>query len=302
MPRASIDIGSNSVVFLVLDDDGGIVYDDAEVVSLGKGLALNHAFLPDRMDAALQTIASYAEVATQHGVRPSDIRAIATSASRRAGNAETFYARVRSETGVSVRIISGIEEAELTWRGSLYGLTMPDAPMAVVDLGGGSTEVVVGRPGAPAPESRVSLEIGTVRLMEQFFDPQPADYLVSQFEEMSAHIAAVVSDVDWGDGPQSMVAVAGTATTLAAMNLGLEQWDRQKVHGSYLSISALEEWILSLLHSTPEQRRIWAEVSPKRADVLLAGAAVLHSLCAVSGVAGLTISDGGIRHGALIGD
>ena len=89
MPRASIDIGSNSVVFLVLDDDGGIVYDDAEVVSLGKGLALNHAFLPDRMDAALQTIASYAEVATQHGVRPSDICAIATSASRRAGNAET---------------------------------------------------------------------------------------------------------------------------------------------------------------------------------------------------------------------
>ena len=217
MPRASIDIGSNSVVFLVLDDDGGIVYDGAEVVSLGKGLALNHAFLPDRMDATLQTIASYAEVANQHGVKPSDIRAIATSASRRAGNAETFYARVRSETGVSVRIISGIEEAELTWRGSLYGLTMPNAPMAVVDLGGGSTEVVVGRPGAPAPESRVSLEIGTVRLMEHL-DPQPVDYLVSQFEEMSAHIAAVVSDVDW-EGPQNMVAVAGTATTLAAMNL-----------------------------------------------------------------------------------
>ena len=99
-----------------------------------------------------------------------------------------------------------------------------------------------------------------------------------------------------------MVAVAGTATTLAAMNLGLKQWDRQKVHGSHLSISALEEWILSLLHSTPEQRRTWAEVSPKRADVLLAGAAVLHSLCAVSGVAGLTISDGGIRHGVLIED
>ena len=300
MPRASIDIGSNSVVFLVLDDDGSILHDDAEVVSLGRGLARTQRFLPDRMDAARDVIASYAQVAARHGVDASEIHGIATSASRRASNAETFYTQILKETGVKVRIISGIEEANLTWRGALFGLTTPTSTFAVVDLGGGSTEVVVGQPGTDAPESRISLEVGTVRLMEQFFDPQPADYLVAQFEEMSAHIAAVVSDVDWADGPETMVAVAGTATTLAAMELGLKAWDRDVVHGSQLSVSALETWILSLLHSSPDQRRAWAEVSPERADILLAGAAVLHAVCAASGVSGLTVSDGGIRHGVLL--
>ena len=301
MPRASIDIGSNSIVFLILDDDDRILHDDARVVSLGRGLARTQQFLPDRMDAATAAIATYAEVAARHGVEPSTIKAIATSASRRAGNASAFFDQVRSKTGVDVRIISGIEEANLTWRGALFGLPEPTGTFAVVDLGGGSTEVVVGQPGAEAPESRVSLEVGTVRLMEQFFDPQPADYRVDQFEEMSAHIAAVVSDVDWADGPDTLIAVAGTATTLAAMELGLKTWDREAVHGSELSVSALETWILSLLHSTAEQRRVWAEVSPERADILLAGAAVLHAVCAASGVSSLTISDGGIRHGALLG-
>lgn len=300
MPRASIDIGSNSIVFLVLDDHDGILYDDATVVSLGKDLARTQAFLPDRMDAALDTLNTYAGIAKQHGVGASEIQAVATSASRRAGNAAHFYSRVRKETGVEVRIISGIEEANLTWQGALFGLPEPAETFAVVDLGGGSTEVVVGQPGARSPSSRISLEMGTVRLMEQFFAPQPADYLVAQFEEMSAHIATVVSEVDWAEGPKTMIAVAGTATTLAAMELSLDSWDRGAIHGSQLSLGALETWILSLLHSSPEQRREWAAVSPKRADILLAGAAVLHALCAASGVPGLTISDGGIRHGVLI--
>lgn len=301
MPRASIDIGSNSIVFLILDDDGSsILHDDAQVVSLGRGLDRTGQFQPDRMDAALDTIASCAKAAAAHGIDPAAVLGIATSASRRAGNAEAFYDKVRKETGINVRIISGIDEANLTWRGALFGLPQPTDTFAVVDLGGGSTEVVVGRPGTDTPESRISLEVGTVRLMEQFFDPQPADYLVAQFEEMSAHIAAVVSDVDWADGPKTLVGVAGTATTLGAMELGLKAWDRDIVHGSTLSIDALETWILSLLHSSPEQRREWAEVSPKRADILLAGAAVLHAVCAASGVPALTISDGGIRHGVLL--
>ena len=300
MPRASIDIGSNSLVFLILGDDGRILHDDAQVVSLGRGLEETQQFLPDRMEAAMEAIASYATVATAHGVAPADIQAIATSASRRARNAVTFYAQVRAQTGVEVRIITGLEEANLTWRGACFGLPEPEGTFAVVDLGGGSTEVVVGQPGTASPQSRISLEIGTVRLTEGFFDPQPAPYTVAQFEDMSAHIAAVVSDIDWGEGAATLVAVAGTATTIAAMDLGLTSWDREAVHGSRLSIGALETWILSLLHSTPEQRRTWAAVSPPRADMLLAGAAVLHAVCAVSGADALTISDGGIRHGALI--
>ena len=165
----NIDIGSNSVVFLVLDDGGGIVYDGAEVVSLGKGLALSHAFLPDRMDATLQTIASYAEVAGQHGVKPSDIRAITKSASRRAGNADLL--RTRPERDRRIRAYHQRHRgSRARMAGSLYGLTMPDAP-----LRWWTSAVEVQKSWwsswSPAPESRV-IEIGTVRLMEQFFDPQ----------------------------------------------------------------------------------------------------------------------------------
>ena len=300
MPRASVDIGSNSLVFLVLGDQSEVLHDESRIVSLGRGLGDGGQFLPDRMADAMDGFKAFATTAASLGVNPTEIRAIATSAARRASNATAFFSEVQSQTGIQVEVINGLEEARLTWRGALYDLPKPEASFAVVDLGGGSTEIVVGSPGSETFAEQISLEIGTVRLTEMFFGPNLSTYTVDQFNDMKAHIAAVVSEVDWTHLPKQMIAVAGTATTLCAMELEMLKWDRDAIHGQTLTLSALESWMLALLHSDPEQRQAWAAVSPKRANYLLAGAAVLHAVCESSGLSAITISDGGIRHGVLL--
>jgi exopolyphosphatase/guanosine-5'-triphosphate,3'-diphosphate pyrophosphatase len=117
---------------------------------------------------------------------------------------------------------------------------------------------------------------------------------------MLQHIETTLSTVEWNRPVGAIIAVAGTATTLAAMELGLKAWDRSKIHGTGLSQASLDQWMDRLLHATPTTRRQLAQVSPERADNLLAGAAVLSAICKASGRAQLTISDGGIRHGVLL--
>ena len=300
MATASIDIGSNSMVFCIMDDAGNVVHDETRVVSLGKGLGDAGRFLPERMDAALVGFQAFAEIASKFEIETPTIQAIATSAARRATNAVDFFETVKRQTGIDTRIISGLEEARLTWQGSVYGLDKPSGPFAVVDLGGGSTEIVVGSAAQNQIAEQLSLEIGTVRLTEMFFDPDLESYSTHQFDELKAHVAAVVSEVDWSTRPEQIIAVAGTATTLCAMEKGLTIWDRSRVHGAVLNLADLESWMLTLLHSNREQRLDWAAVSPKRADYMLAGASVLSAICESSGLSQLTVSDGGIRHGVLL--
>ena len=301
MARASIDIGSNSLVFLVIDEDGATVHDEAVVVGLGKGLGDRGLFRPDRMDLAVDVFQGFSQKAKVFGVSPNEIVAVATSAARRAMNAGTFFARVDSETGIRVNVISGLEEARMTWRGALLGLPIDSGPYAVVDLGGGSTEIVVGDPTRSDMVEQRSVEIGTVRLTEQFFGGQPNRYTPAQLAAMRTHITEQLKPIDWARIPRSMIAVAGTATTLAGMELGLKVWDREQVHGFRLGRTALRKWIDRLLISTPEERLAWASISPKRAHYLLAGASVLEAVCTASHRDSLWISDGGVRHGALLG-
>ena len=298
MPRASVDIGSNSVLLLVLADDGTLLHDEARVVGLGRGLGDKGMFRLDRMDAAVEALAHYAHTAQQLGVPPYDVSVAATSAARRALNARSFIERVHKECGLRVQVISGEEEARLTWRGALRDLPLPKGPVGVVDLGGGSTELVVGDGDLMGP--RVSLEIGSVRLTEAFFGDHPKRYRPTDLARMKAHIQTVVQAFKWPALPRSLVAVAGTATTLAAMERGLVEWDRDAVHGARLSRAALRRWTDRLLASSTEERRRWAAVSPPRADYLLAGACVLEAVCTHAHRDSLRVSDGGVRHGLLV--
>ncbi len=299
MPRASIDIGSNSLVFLVVDDHGETLHDEAVVVGLGRGIGTNGMFQTDRMDLAMDAFQGFAQKAKVLGVPPEQVAAVATSASRRAMNARTFFERVHTETGLQVQVISGIREAQLTWKGALLGLPIESGSYAVVDLGGGSTEIVVGDPQAGDLVEQRSVEIGTVRLTEEFFGDQPIRYTPADLAAMRASIARHLEPIDWNRIPRALIAVAGTATTLGAMELGLTQWDRLKVHGSKLGRTALRRWIDKLLVSTPADRQQWAAVSPARADYLLAGAGVLEAVCTAAHRDSLWISDGGVRHGVL---
>lgn len=297
MPRAAIDIGSNTLLLLVVDDDGNTVHDEARVVGLGQGLGARGMLKPDRMDAALEVLRDYADTARSLGVPPYDVRAAATSAARRALNARAFLDRVQSETQLGVQIVSGEREALLTWRGAAGELRLPSGPLAVVDLGGGSTEIVQGE-GAEI-RSRVSLEVGSVRLTEQFFGPTPDRYRPADLSRLREAVTTVISGLAWDRLPRALVAVAGTATTLAAMERGLTSWDRAAVHGMRLTRGALRRQVDRLLHSDAAERRTLAAVSPARADYLLAGAVVLDRICASALRDSMVVSDGGVRHGLL---
>ena len=212
-------------------------------------------------------------------------------------NAKTFFQRVRSETGLQIQVIPGVEEARLTWLGALDGLPLPLGSVAVVDLGGGSTEVVVGQ--GEQLHFRTSMELGAVRLTEDFFGDSPGRYTPRDLGRLRQRVNDAVTVLDPARHPRSVAAVAGTATTLSAMKLGLTAWDRDRVHGSRLTRADLRRFVDRLLPSSPEERRSWAAVSPLRADYLLAGAVVLEAVLTALQRESLLVSDGGVRHGLL---
>lgn len=295
--RAAIDIGSNTLLLLVRDAAGETIHDEAVVVGLGRGLGERGLFRPERMESALEVLRRYVATAASLGVPAAEIRAAATSAARRALNAGTFLQRIHDELGVTVNIVSGVEEARLTWLGALDGLALPLGSVAVVDLGGGSTEVVSGEGERIALQT--SLELGTIRLTEAWFGERIERYDPRALSRLRAHCEQTCTALGPARHPRNVVAVAGTATTLGAMTLGLSTWDRAAVHGSRLTRADLRSWIDRLLDSTPAQRRSWAAVSPERADLLLAGACVLEAVLTALQRESLIISDGGLRHGLL---
>ncbi len=297
MPRAAVDIGSNTILLLVVADDGAILHDEARVVGLGRGLGDKGLFRPDRMDAACVALRDYAERAASLGVPPYEIRCAATSGARRALNARAFIDRVHAESGIRVQVVSGEEEAQLTWQGALGGLRLPDGPVGVVDLGGGSTEMVMG--DGYQVGRRASLEMGSVRLTEMFFGEDILRYRPADLARLKQHVHGLLTTFEWPMLPRAIVAVAGTATTLGAMERGLTTWDRAQVHGMKLSRASLRRWIDRLLDASPEERRTLAAVSPERADYLLAGACVLEAVCTHGQRDSLRISDGGVRHGLV---
>lgn len=301
MPKAAIDIGSNSLLLTVVDDEGAILHDEARVVGLGRGLGDRGLFLPDRMAAAEAVLADYAAIAKAHGVEPWSVRAVATSGARRAMNAETFFGRVGKDTGLRVRIVSGDEEARLTWLGALRDLDLPDGPLLVVDLGGGSTELVLG--DRERIVEKVSLEIGSVRLTERFLLPagarEPGRYDPAGLAALRKFVDIEVAKVRLEPQPATVIGVAGSVTTLAATRLGLTRYDAAQVHGSVLERVDLARFVDRLLPASPEERRAMVPSSPERADWLLAGAVILDRVLAAARRSQLRVSDRGLRFGLL---
>ena len=296
MPRAAIDIGSNSLLLLIVADDGTVLHDQATVVGLGRGLGDRGLFLPDRMEAAEQTLAEYVKTAVEHGVRPQRIRAVATSASRRALNAETWFRRVKRNHGIGVDIISGDEEARLTWLGSLRDLPACEEPLLVVDLGGGSTELAIGT--SDGVDHRTSVPVGSVRLTEEFLGDGPVER--ANLSRCKSWIDVSLQRFDFTQPrAATIVGVAGTVTTLACMGLGLREYDRDAVHGSTLTRTALQQTMERLMPMTDAQRREAVPSSPDRAGYLVAGAAILDRVLATAGMESMRVSDRGLRYGVV---
>jgi len=296
MPRAAIDIGSNSLLLTVVGDDGAVLHDEARVVGLGKGLGDRGVFQPDRMKAAEEVLAGFVETARGLGIEPWQIRAAGTSGCRRAMNAETWIARVQRTLGLKIRIVTGDEEARLAWFGAQRDLGLTPGTRMVVDLGGGSTELVIG--DDTVVTRNVSLEIGSVRLTEEFLGlggPVDAEALV----RLRKWVEATVSRFEFEPAPQVVIGVAGTVTTLAAMVQGLTRYDAARVHASTLTRQDLHAIGDRLQGATPDERRAMVPVSPERADYLLAGAVILDQVLEVARLPSLVVSDRGLRFGLL---
>jgi len=295
MPKAAVDIGSNTILLTVVDDNGSLLHDQATLVGLASGLGDRGLFQTHRMQHAERVLASYAQVALTHGVQPWSIQAAATSGARRAMNAETWFAKVKRDLGLRVRIISGAEEARLTWIGAHWGLPAPVAAEAVVDVGGGSTEISVG--DKLRLEWTGSLPLGSVRLTESWLSTQ-----IVRPEDIARLHTAVETSLRGARLPRlpgHLIAVAGTATTLCAMKLGLQQWSTGAIHGALLTRADLSALIRQLGEASPTQRREMVPTDPGRADYLLAGAVVLNKVLDRSTADAFTVSVGGMRFGLL---
>jgi len=276
MRVAVIDIGTNSTRLLIADvaADGALVqlHRESIVTRLGDRVDATGHLADDAMQRVLETLDGFKTTLDEYEV----IRATAvlTSAVRDAHNGAEFTAHVIQRTGIEARTIGGDEEAALTFAGATSERRAGDEEIVVVDIGGGSTEFVVGRGGEV--EFHVSPQAGVVRQTERFLrdDPPPPDQLQPLAEEVATIIAGAVP-IDLRQRVQTAIAVAGTATSCAAIELALDPYDPERVHGHILELGTLEMTLARLAQMTNEERRQVTGLQPDRAPTIVAGVAML---------------------------
>jgi len=297
MRAATIDIGTNSVLLLVADSEGGAlrpVLERATVTRLGEGVDRNRRLLDAACARTLACLADYAQQLRALGVNRLD--AVGTSAMRDAVGGQEFVARAAEILGIAPRVIDGNEEARLTFAGALSGLPQP-GKVTVFDIGGGSTEIIVGTSSANARQiaSAISLNIGSVRLFERHVQTDPPT--AEEMRRVEQDVALALADAPKPEPGATLVGVAGTVTQLAALELELLRYDAARVHGYTLTLSAVERLATRLASLDLAQRRALPGMEPARADVLIVGSAIARAVLQWSGATELVVSDRGVRWG-----
>ncbi len=303
---AAFDCGTNSLRLLLAGPgtggpDGSALTDldrQTEIVRLGQGVDATGEFAPAALERTFAVTRRFAERVREAGVPPERTRFVATSASRDARNRDEFFAGIEELVGVRPDVISGDEEARLSFAGALSRIRPDAEPVLVMDVGGGSTELIVGS-AAGAVSSAISLDIGSVRLTERFLGAGPPT--PAALEAAREHVDALLdsSGVDFG-AIGTWVGVAGTATTLAGVHLQLEAYDRERVHGSTIPVPKLEELAFLLSRMNVDQIKALPSMHPGRADVVTAGALIATRVAARLHVADLVISESDILDGIAL--
>ncbi len=273
---AAIDCGTNSIRLLVADVDpaAGTLVDlerSNEVVRLGQGVDRTGLLAPQALDRTLAAARRYREVCEGLGVEA--VRFVATSATRDARNRSEFVDGVRAALGVDPEVVAGDEEARLSFRGATGVLASRfDGPFLVVDLGGGSTELVL---GTTAPQAAVSMDVGSVRLTERHLhdDPPTAAQVAAADADVHAALDAAAAVVPLGR-TVTLVGLAGSVTTLTAHALGLDRYDRDRIDGAVLGVDEVLASCEDMLARTRDERAAVPYLHPGRVDVIGAGALV----------------------------
>jgi exopolyphosphatase / guanosine-5'-triphosphate,3'-diphosphate pyrophosphatase len=299
---ATIDIGTNSLLLLIGEPlpDGSIrvLEDRAHITRLGEGLAASDRLTDAAIERTIATLREYKECCDRHGAQA--VAAVGTAALRQASNAEAFLARARDELGIAVDVIAPEREARLTHLAAVRDF---GEEIVVIDIGGGSTEFIaraLPHHGVAGELALKSLPIGCVTLTERFIasdPPAPAEVQALRMAVREALEATVELDHFARPHDHMLVATAGTATTLMAMHLALPAYQPELVHGQHLKITDLRALVAALVAATLDERRRMPGLLPARADVILAGAVLLHEAMNELGYADVTISDRGVKWG-----
>lgn len=298
MKVAALDLGSNTFLLLVCDVENGqvksIYRDEIQVTKLGQGVHANKKFHPDALIRAEECLREFSEMIRAE--RPERVLAVATSAARDVSNGQELF-KIGDKYGIPIQIIPGHLEAQITFEGATYDIKDKEG-LAAIDVGGGSTEVI--SLGPDGRTSGVSVDVGSVRLTEMFVTGHPiaekevksiVDYAEKKFLDAKAQIPK--------NKLREVIGVAGTPTTLAAV-IQNQPYKDELVHGFKISIETLEEWLYKLAKMDLNTRKSLVGMDPLRADVIVAGTAVLIAAMRSLKTKLLTVSTRGVRYGVAL--
>ncbi|MFF5230155.1 exopolyphosphatase [Dactylosporangium sp. NPDC000521] len=297
---AAIDCGTNSVRLLIADlqPDGSLVdvTRQMRIVRLGEGVDRTGRLAEAAIERTRVALVHYAAEIAAAGV--DHARMVATSASRDASNADDFRAMVTATLGFAPEVVSGDEEARLTFAGAVQGLRA-EAPFLVFDIGGGSTEFVVG--SADGVDAAISVDIGCVRLTERHLHDHPptAAQVAAAEKDITGAVDRALAAVDAGRA-RTFVGLAGSVTTVTALALGLTEYVAERIHRARVSTADVAKVTADLLAATPEQRLANAVMHPGRADVIGAGALILRIILERSGADAVIASESDILDGVAM--
>ncbi|NIR47116.1 Ppx/GppA family phosphatase [candidate division KSB1 bacterium] len=297
---AAIDIGTNTALLLVAEAGGRgelhPLFQQEEIVKLGDGVDKNKRLTPEAVERALTALRKYKAIIHEFGAEQVVISG--TSAVRDAQNRSELIRQIKDLMGVELQVLSGEEEARLTYLGALSNKSHLPGSILLIDVGGGSTECILGT--NDSMEFVKSLDVGSVRLTERFVkhDPVTDEELNHMRALLADHIEGIDNEIHRRS--DHFVGVAGTVTTLAAMNLELQPYQPELVDNSKLTLPQVSAIIAELQKKTIEERKRIPGLRPARADVILAGAVILEEFMKEFNFEECLVSDRGLRYGLLL--
>jgi exopolyphosphatase/guanosine-5'-triphosphate,3'-diphosphate pyrophosphatase len=294
---AGIDCGTNSTRVLVADDDGKTVERLMRITRLGQGVDATGRLAEEAIARTATVLEEYRTVLDRHGV--DKVRMTATSAARDAANRDDFFAAATAAVGVTPELLGGDEEARLSFLGAISELDPDDGPFLVADIGGGSTEFAV---GTTEPDGVLSTDIGCVRLTEKFLhtDPPAPEELSQAFDVVRIHLEDVARVIPSVAEVRRFVGLAGTVTTMAAVELGLATYDRDKVHHFALTRAAAEDVFRTLATESRRQRLFNPGLEEARADVIVGGAIIVCAIMRYFDLSECLVSEADILDGLVL--
>ena len=295
---AAIDCGTNSTRLLVADGSGRTVERLMRITRLGQGVDATGRLASEAVARTVAVLEEYRKVLDQHGVER--VRMTATSAARDASNRDDFFAAATAAVGATPELLGGDEEARVSFLGATSELDADDGPFLVADIGGGSTEFAVGSSGEP--DGVLSTDIGCVRITEKFLhsDPPAPEELSQAFDVVRGHLDDVARVIPSVAEVRRFVGLAGTVTTMAAVELGLADYDRDRIHHFVLTRAAAEDVFRTLATESRRQRLFNPGLEEARADVIVGGAIIVCAIMRYFELSECLVSEADILDGLVL--